>query len=415
MSGAVIGIALAAIAGGTVLYLKKKKTGPDNTPAEKLQDGVKGGTENLTSEKNDGVQDTGMEEENRFYAPEAQVLIVDDEADSRTHIKSILDKLGVQYETAHNGMQCIEKAKEKEFHILLISHKMARMDGIQTLRNLKKTEGNLSIGAACYALTPAKEETVRDVYMKEGFDGCLSKPVGEYALTYMLMEQLPTDLVTFSGNIKEQTKKAYEAEKLLLEYGITLADGVNRHKGDVEGYKKTATAFADDYEKSHKTLVDLLYDDRYEAYAVAMEQLRDQAEQTGATELVKLADEHIEMAQVEDGRRLESEWREFTLTWESAVKGLREWLGLKDTFTNVTEVLTAHTNGIELSDSELEERLRQVLSDIESGKNGDANAKLADLKKYELPDEVRVFVEITCVAVRMGDVDKARNMIRKIM
>ena len=57
----------------------------------------------------------------------------------------------------------------------------------------------------------------------------------------------------------------------------------------------------------------------------------------------------------------------------------------------------------------------RILSDIESGKNGDANAKLADLKKYELPDEVRVFVEITCVAVRMGDVDKARNMIRKIM
>lgn len=409
-------IAVIIVVAAAVLYLKKNgQTAPMSQIAAGTGHGAENKSEASPVETDAKTVLEDAEEVNRFYAPEAQILIVDDEADSRAHIKEILDKLGVQYETAHSGMQCIERAKEKEFHILLISHMMSRMDGVQTLRNLKKTDGNLSIGAAAYALTSDKAAAVQDVYMKEGFDGCLTKPVGEYALTYMLMEQLPSELVTFAGNIKEQTRKAYEAEQLLAEYGVVLAQGINNCEGRVDDYKTAAKAFCDGYDEVHKILIDFLYDDECEQYAVQMEQLKSQAEQVGVDVLTELAASHIEMAQAGDAQALENAWREFTLTWENAIKGLRKWLGLSDTFTNVTEVLVAQTNGIELSDSELGSRLQAALTDMDENRPEDAKQKLAELKQYELAEEVRVFVEITYVALRTGDVDKARSMIQKIM
>lgn len=403
--GVVIVLVAAVIV--AVLYMKKKTVQKDvrheNPEAAAEASGRK-------AEVSGGVS-----EENRFYVPKAEILIVDDEPESRAQIKAILETIGVKYETAHNGMQCIEKVKEKEYHILLISHKMVRMDGIQTLRNLKKTEGNLSIGAAVYALTPAKSETVQDIYMREGFDGCLSKPVGEYALTYALMQQLPSELVTFSGNIVEQTRKACEAENMLREYGIVLSQGINNSNRNVELYKKEATAFADYYDDIHQALVNLLYDGKCEEYAGEISRIKEQAEKIGAVEAATLADMQITWAQNQDIQAMENGWREFTLAWEHAIKGIREWLGLKDTFTNVTEVLTVQTNGIELSDAELESKLRDILEDLNTGHALEAKQKLGELKQYELAEEVRVFVEITDVSLKTGDVEKARSMIQKIM
>ncbi len=405
MIGVVIVLVAAAIV--AVLYMKKKTVHEDRRQesSDALYEASVG--------KAEASGDTS--EENRFYAPEAEILIVDDEPESRAQIKAILETIGVRYETAHNGMQCIEKVKEKEYHILLISHKMVRMDGIQTLRNLKKTEGNLSAGAAVYALTPAKSETVQDIYMREGFDGCLSKPVGEYALTYALMQQLPSSLVTFSGNIVEQTRKACEAENMLREYGILLSQGINNSNRNVELYKKEATAFADYYDNIHQALVNLLYDGKCGEYAEELSKIKEQAEKIGAVEVAALADMQITWAQNQDVQAMENGWREFTLAWEHAIKGVRAWLGLRDTFTNVTEVLTIQTNGIELSDSELESRLRDILEDLNIKHVSEAKQKLAELKQYELAEEVRVFVEITDVSLKTGDVEKARSMIQKIM
>lgn len=403
--GVVVVLAAAAVA--AVLYMKKKPVQEDARHEE---------PETAAEVSGERAEATGgVLEENRFYAPEAEILIVDDEPESRAQIKAILETVGVRYETAHSGMQCIEMVKEKEYHILFISHKMVRMDGIQTLRNLKRTEGNLSAGAAVYALTPAKSETVQDIYMREGFDGCLSKPVGEYALTYALMQQLPSELVTFSGNIAEQTRKACEAENMLREYGIVLAQGINNSNRNVELYKKEATAFADYYDDIHQALVNLLYDGKCGEYAAEISGIKEQAEKIGAAETAALADMQIEWAQNQDIQAMENGWREFTLAWEHAIKGIREWLGLKDTFTNVTEVLSVQTNGIELSDAELESRLKDILEDLNTGHAPEAKQKLAELKQYELAEEVRVFVEITDVSLKTGDVEKARSMIQKIM
>jgi ATP-dependent Lon protease len=68
-----------------------------------------------------------------------QVLVVDDEAIARTNLEYVLKKEGYQVSTAANGLEALEKAKQREFDLILTDLKMEKMDGIQLLESVKQT------------------------------------------------------------------------------------------------------------------------------------------------------------------------------------------------------------------------------------------------------------------------------------
>lgn len=67
-----------------------------------------------------------------------RVLIVDDEEDFvDTVVKRLLDR-EVQATGVTSGIEALQVCEEKEFDVVILDVRMPRMDGIQTLRELKK-------------------------------------------------------------------------------------------------------------------------------------------------------------------------------------------------------------------------------------------------------------------------------------
>ena len=105
-----------------------------------------------------------------------KVLIVDDNKLNIKVASRLLGKYNFQIDTASNGKECIYKVKEgNDYDIIFLDHMMPEIDGIDTLHILRKLDGYYI--PPVIALTANAITGMKEMYLKEGFDGYLSKPI----------------------------------------------------------------------------------------------------------------------------------------------------------------------------------------------------------------------------------------------
>lgn len=130
-----------------------------------------------------------------FMAPDAKVLAVDDNKVNLTVIKGLLRKTRVQITCVSSGRECLECAAKDQYDVILLDHMMPSMDGIETLQELKKMPDNKSRDAAVIVLTANAMAGVREMYLEQGFDDYLSKPIEGTVLEQLLMKYLPPECI----------------------------------------------------------------------------------------------------------------------------------------------------------------------------------------------------------------------------
>ena len=67
-----------------------------------------------------------------------KVLLVDDEKDFVEMFSLRLEETGEHVKAAYNGMECLDTLDKTEIDVVILDIKMPGMDGIETLRELKK-------------------------------------------------------------------------------------------------------------------------------------------------------------------------------------------------------------------------------------------------------------------------------------
>ncbi len=136
-------------------------------------------------------------EENKYHsmfaAPNARVLVVDDNAVNLMVLKGLLKNTQMYVDTAKSGKEAIELFAAGDYDCVFIDHMMPEMDGIETLGELKKSE---KAGKVTFvALTANAINGAKEMYLEAGFEDYLSKPVDPKELEKMLIKYLPEDKV----------------------------------------------------------------------------------------------------------------------------------------------------------------------------------------------------------------------------
>ena len=139
----------------------------------------------------------------RFEAPDAKVLVVDDSASNLLVVKKLLRDTHVQIDTASNGAEALKKTLNKEYHVIFMDHLMPEMDGIECHRRIRAQVGGSCRSSKIVALTANAGGESRALYEKEGFDGYLVKPISGDELERELCRLLPSDIVYISGSEDE--------------------------------------------------------------------------------------------------------------------------------------------------------------------------------------------------------------------
>ena len=128
-----------------------------------------------------------------FTAPDARILVVDDNEMNLLVVKGLLKETQIQIDTATSGADCLDLLADREYDVILLDHMMPEMDGIETLHraeNLPNAKNTPFIMLTANAISGAK-----DAFLKEGFAAYLSKPIDSMLLEATLVKYLPPEKI----------------------------------------------------------------------------------------------------------------------------------------------------------------------------------------------------------------------------
>ncbi|MCR5720468.1 MAG: response regulator, partial [Lachnospiraceae bacterium] len=140
----------------------------------------------------------------KFTAPKAKVLVVDDNTMNRMVFKNLLKQTRVKVDAAKDGDEGLKCSREKKYDIIFLDHMMPGKDGIETLKELKAEADNPNLNTPVVCLTANAISGARDEYLAAGFDDYLTKPIESDKLESMLIDYLPKELIEAAG---KQTEK----------------------------------------------------------------------------------------------------------------------------------------------------------------------------------------------------------------
>ena len=128
-----------------------------------------------------------------FFADEAVVLVVDDNEINREVFAGLLEPTGVQVDMAVSGEEAIEKTRNKRYDAVFMDSMMPGMDGTEAMKRIKADGKNPCRTVPICVLTADAVSGAKEAYLKEGFDGFLSKPVSLDKLEEAVMRCIPED------------------------------------------------------------------------------------------------------------------------------------------------------------------------------------------------------------------------------
>ena len=134
-------------------------------------------------------------EKEKYHAPEARILVVDDVRMNVKVIQSLLKRTRIQIDTATSGEECLALAKKNSYDVILLDHMMPQMDGVETFQKLRENTSGLNYGTPVIALTANAIEGAKEEYKALGFDDYLSKPIKGEELEDMIRRYLPEDKI----------------------------------------------------------------------------------------------------------------------------------------------------------------------------------------------------------------------------
>ena len=114
-----------------------------------------------------------------------KVLIVDDNKVNILIAERIINNFNPEITTCMNGFDAIELIKNNNYDLVLLDHMMPEMDGIETMKELKSLNINLPI---IFALTANSYDGLKEMYISEGFNGYVAKPINIKELNKLLQE-----------------------------------------------------------------------------------------------------------------------------------------------------------------------------------------------------------------------------------
>ena len=144
----------------------------------------------------------------REYMPYGKVLVVDDVETNLYVAKGLMSPYGLSIDTAASGFEAVEKIKDGAvYDIIFMDHFMPKMDGMEAANIIR----SLGYTKPIVALTANALTGQTEIFLANGFDGFISKPIDIHQLNAVMnkfvRDKYPAEIVEAARLIKNNMEK----------------------------------------------------------------------------------------------------------------------------------------------------------------------------------------------------------------
>lgn len=211
-----------------------------------------------------------------YDSPLDPVLVVDDNEINLMLIQSILNSLGVDADIANDGYEALEFCENRYYPLILMDIQMPGMDGMSCMRKIRQISSGYR-QSAIVALTAYALPEEKEVFLKNGFQTLITKPVDEQKLVLTLNHYLPGFKPTESSESTIQHDELSQSEnnRLSVQHSdlIDFQDGVHRCNGNEELACSFLNKFLDMLPKDRKQIEELFNKQNFLALETAIHKL----------------------------------------------------------------------------------------------------------------------------------------------
>jgi signal transduction histidine kinase/HPt (histidine-containing phosphotransfer) domain-containing protein/ActR/RegA family two-component response regulator len=187
-----------------------------------------------------------------FTAPGFRVLIVDDIATNLSVASGLLSPFQMEITTCLSGREAIRASREREFDMIFIDHMMPEMDGIETAKRIRGASERCG-KVPLVALTANAISGMREMFLENGFDDYLSKPIETAKLNELMEKWIPREARAAVSPVSAPVPQ--DSGALRIE-GLDVGLGLQRIGGSMEDYLEILEIYCRDVESALPVLED---------------------------------------------------------------------------------------------------------------------------------------------------------------
>ena len=225
--------------------------------------------------------------------------------------KEIFRGYEMEVETAGGGPEAIEACGKQDFELIFLDHMMPGMDGVETLKKLRKMQADTGRIFTIVAFTANAVSGAREMFLREGFDEFISKPIENSELEHVLKKVLPKASIRYIEDCRKTDETGqenpqdenlpYAEEKCILENpeedrmsalqkaGIHTDSGLRYCRDDAEFYMELLGQFVQSSGKKQQEIERFYGQKDFGNYRIAVHALKSTAKMLGADTLSEMA------------------------------------------------------------------------------------------------------------------------------
>lgn len=224
-----------------------------------------------------------------FIAPEAHILIVDDNAINLTVAEGLLKPLEMDVDGALSGKEAIEKISEKKYDLIFMDHMMPELDGVETTHIIRRFHSEYE-DVPIIALTANAIAGVKEMFIQEGMNDFVAKPIEPKLLVLKVKQWLSPKKIQ-----RVQYKESKQEESKLPQIADLNTAAALKLLGTEELFWNVLEDYYRVIQKKAERIQALQQQKDWQDYTIEVHALKSASKQIGAMELSEKA-EKLEMA-----------------------------------------------------------------------------------------------------------------------